>query len=240
MRLVVVFAAAIGLAVEAGAQTAPQPPLTLTDPAGGQVAGSPMAKLLASAKHKAALEKAALQYEQLVGSTCATAGPATVLGAAVLQPPTFTAQEDGFDGAWAVRFKTSICGPEQTYFAQAQVDWGEVSAIVLAPGLTRATPALAVETADAMASAIGLAAQKDGQADKLKGCKDARLKDTRDLGPFAQNEGVGWRESWSVEACGYRKDLKVRFWRDPQNAWRSGVEVAVDKAVIDQLKAGGG
>ncbi len=246
MRPTLLLAAAVALSGAAAAQTAGegapgplQPPLTLTDPSGAQPPG-PMARLLASPKHRAALERAALQYEQLTGSTCPTASPASVLGVAVLQPPTFTAQEDGFDGAWAVRFKTSVCGPERTYFAQAEVDWGEISAIVLAPGLTRATPALAVETADAMASAVALAAQKDGQSDKLKDCRNARVKDTRDLAAFTPQEGVGWREIWSVEACGYSKDLKVRFWRDGPAVWRSGVEVSVDKAVVDQLKAAGG
>ncbi len=244
MRPTLLLVAAVALSGVAAAQTdgalgIAQPPLALTDPSGAQPPG-PMARLLASPKHLAALERAALQYEQLTGSTCPTASPASVLGVAVLQAPTFTAQEDGFDGAWAVRFKSSVCGPERTYFAQAEVDWGEISAIVLAPGLTRATPALAVETADAMASALALAAQKDGQSDKLKDCRNARVKDTRDLAVFTPQEGVGWREIWSVEACGYTKELKVRFWRDGPAAWRSGVEVSVDRSVVDQLKAAGG
>lgn len=132
----------------------------------------------------------------------------------VLRPPTFAADGYPTSGVWKQGFPVSGCGNDTSinFFFFAQPD-EKITSMIAAPGETHANPVL---QRDAMRYVM-----MDAKLD-APNCNAPHLRTTRFDGRLGAQEGSttsagtlgGWRETWTVSACGRLLAVPLTFLTD--------------------------
>jgi hypothetical protein len=129
----------------------------------------------------------------------------------VLKPPTFAADGYPTSGAWKQSFRVTGCGNDTSinfYFFGHPDE--KITSLIAAPGDTHADPTLQRDTIVHVMIAAGAQARD---------CNAPHLRTTHFDGPLDAQAGAarvqtalsGWRETWTISACGRLLAVPVTF-----------------------------
>lgn len=149
----------------------------------------------------------------------------------IIRPATFSTDGKPSSGAWRQNFPVSGCGNDTTIhiYVMAQPD-GKFASVIAVPGDTHADLVLQRDALGYIATAVRT---------KIATCETPHVRTTRFDGPLAPSAAIpnvpadanGWRETWTVAACGQNFDVPLTFVHEA-----TGVRIVVNLTGMKPLR----
>lgn len=168
--------------------------------------------LLTTPEHRSALLRAAHAVDPPGVAPCPDANYVTTGDVGVLVPLRLDAAGKVVQGVWKESIRAEGCGPERLLNAMTQVTpEGTLTTTPLLPGSTIADPQLQRDSVQYAAAGMG---------SMPSGCNQGAVVDTRYVGLDGQAPGTrlaanqephAWDEVWTLEACGKRVGVMMKF-----------------------------
>ncbi len=206
------MAAAMG---PAGAQqTAPlaQPAAAAQQPSQQTNLPPTLLPLLTTPDHRAALLRAARAVDLPGAAPCPDSNYVTTGDIGILVPLKLDSAGKVVQGVWKESIRAEGCGPQRLLNDMTQVEPdGSLVTSPLLPGTTIADPQLQRDSVQYAAAGIGA---------MPPGCNQGAVVDTRYVGLDGEAPGTrlgdnqpphAWDEVWTLEACGKRADVMMKF-----------------------------
>ena len=207
------LAAALSPAAAQQPNTAAQPAAVATRQPSQQTNLPPtLLPLLTTPEHRAALLRAAHAVAPPGAAPCPDANYVTTGDIGILVPPRGGGAGKVVQGVWKETIHAQGCGPERVLNAMTQVTPdGTLTTTPLLPGNTIADPQLQRDSVQYAAAGMG---------GMPPGCNQGAVVDTRYVGLDGQAPGTrlaanqepqAWDEVWTLEACGRRVAVAMKF-----------------------------
>ncbi len=213
----------IGVVAAALSPAAAQQPTTTAQPAAAatrqpsQQTDLPptLLPLLTMPEHRSALLRAAHAVDPPGVAPCPDANYVTTGDIGILMPLRLDPAGKVVQGVWKESIRAAGCGPERLLNAMTQVTpEGTLTTTSLLPGTTIADPQLQRDSVQYAAAGMGT---------MPPGCNQGAVVDTRYVGLDGQAPGTrlaanqepqAWDEVWTLEACGKRVGVMMKFTPD--------------------------
>jgi hypothetical protein len=129
-----------------------------------------------------------------------------IAGRSAVEPETAILFADGgrqpSAGAWRERWTLRRCGALHTVNLHFLAGPEGIAVDIGVPGATLTRPAVQQGAVAVLDSFV---------PDLLEACERVRVVDSRVLEPPADGQATAWTERWTVEGCGRRDGLTIRF-----------------------------